>query len=81
MTTLHKVKIKDKLAQQHWADLMYSSAHEDGKAMTISETAEQILIASALFEKFTGDQLFNWLQDNYPDKWAEYQRSLTPQTP
>jgi hypothetical protein len=74
MTKIITVKLEGKGYEQY-VNVAYSLDLGKGKC-TNSEIINHCLTELALFEEFTDDQLTNWLESNYPEKYAEFLKSL-----
>lgn len=57
---------------KYFAEVKYSLEMPD-KETSNSDVINHCLFELKLFEKFTGDQMTNWLAENYPD---EYEKAL-----
>lgn len=64
-------------AAKYFAEVHYSLESPKGGSPTKSDVINHCLQELSLFEKFTDDQLSNWLQTNYPDKYAEFLQTIT----
>lgn len=58
-------------AEQYFAEVQYSLEGKKGSA-TQSEVIQHCLTELSLFEKFAGDQLTNWLSENYPKQYDKF---------
>lgn len=59
--------ILSKKAETYLNEVMYSLTGKDDKPATVSQCISESLETLSDFEKFTDDQLVNWLQTNFPD--------------